>query len=52
LRAEGEGEVAAEVCAPSVSLRIRSDPPSLQAGEENNLLTRKTGEVARREYAP
>ncbi|MFY8210308.1 MAG: hypothetical protein ACOVOE_13465, partial [Caulobacter sp.] len=36
--------------APSVSLRIRSDPPPPQAGQEGGgfLLTRETGEVARR----
>ncbi|OYX02643.1 MAG: hypothetical protein B7Z12_11705 [Caulobacter vibrioides] len=36
--------------APSVSLRIRSDPPPPQAGQEgcNVLLTRIAGEVARR----
>ncbi|OYW99756.1 MAG: hypothetical protein B7Z12_17515 [Caulobacter vibrioides] len=39
--------------APSVSLRIRSDPPPPQAGQEgcNILLTHKTGEVARRRQA-
>ncbi|MFY8142449.1 MAG: hypothetical protein ACOVMT_01025, partial [Caulobacter sp.] len=33
-----------------VSLRIRSDPPPPQAGQEGSgfLLTRETGEVARR----
>ncbi|ATC27818.1 hypothetical protein CA607_05245 [Caulobacter vibrioides] len=36
--------------APSVSLRIRSDPPPPQAGQERSrfLLTRIAGEVARR----
>jgi len=37
--------------APSVSSRIRADPPPPQAGQEGILLTRETGEVARCGYA-
>ncbi|ATC34372.1 hypothetical protein CA606_19680 [Caulobacter vibrioides] len=50
LRCEPKASLEGRRDAPSVSLRIRSDPPPPQAGQEGTrfLLTRIAGEVARR----